>query len=107
MDFAQSLNTGMDVLRRHGLRLDPNLTLAIKALMQAQAITTLLFPGGGLLEQGVQVAQEEALKLVTSDNVNKVAKQALGMVAREVEQQPAQPERSHAGLADAVQEGPF
>ncbi len=84
MDFAQSLNTGMDVLRRHGLRLDPNLTLAIKALMQAQAITTLLFPGGGLLEQGIQVAQEEALKLISSDNINKVAKQALNMVAREV-----------------------
>ena len=84
MDFAQSLNTGMDVLRRHGLRLDPNLTLAVKALMQAQAITTLLFPGGGLLEQGVQVAQEEALKQVTSENVEKVAKQALGMVARQI-----------------------
>ncbi|MGE5603817.1 MAG: ABC1 kinase family protein [Nitrososphaerales archaeon] len=84
MDFAQSLNTGMDVLRRNGLRLDPNLTLAVKALMQAQAITGLLFPGGGLLEQGVQVAQAEALKLVTPDNVNKVAKQALGMVARQV-----------------------
>jgi ubiquinone biosynthesis protein len=84
MDFAQSLNTGMDVLRRHGLRLDPNLTLAVKALMQAQAITSLLFPGGGLLEQGVQVAQEEALKMVSPDNVNKVAKQALGIVAREI-----------------------
>ncbi len=74
----------MDVLRRNGLRLDPNLTLAVKALMQAQAITTLLFPGGGLLEQGVQVAQEEALKQVTSENVDKVAKQALGMVARQI-----------------------
>jgi ubiquinone biosynthesis protein len=84
MDFAQSLNTGMDVLRRNGLRLDPNLTLAVKALMQAQAITSLLFPGGGLLEQGVQVAQEEALKLVTTENANKVAKQALGMVARQI-----------------------
>ncbi len=84
LDFAQSLNTGMDVLRRNGLRLDPNLTLAIKALMQAQAITGLLFPGGGLLEQGVQVAQEEALKQVTPENLNKVAKQALGVVAREI-----------------------
>jgi hypothetical protein len=74
----------MDVLRLRGLRLYPNLTLAIKALMQAQAITTLLFPGGGLLEQGIQVAQEEALKQVTPENVEKVAKQALGMVVRQI-----------------------
>ena len=73
------------------MRLDPNLTLAMKALMQAQAITTLLFPGGGLLEQGIQVAQEEALKQVTSENVNKVANKALGMVAREISTQSAQP----------------
>ena len=87
----------MDVLRRNGLRLDPNLTLAVKALMQVQAITALLFPGGGLLVQGVQVAQEEALKLVTADNLNKVAKQTLGMVAREVSSQL--PSIQEAGLS--------
>jgi ubiquinone biosynthesis protein len=84
LDFAQSLSAAMDVLRRSGFRLDPNLTLAIKALMQSQAITGLLFPGGGLLEQGVQFAREEALKQVTPENVTKVAKQALGVVARQV-----------------------
>jgi ubiquinone biosynthesis protein len=84
LDFGQALNTAMDVLRRNGLRLDPNLTLAVKAMMQAQAITTLLFPEGGLLAQGVQMAREEALNLVTSENVAAAANKALGMVMREV-----------------------
>ena len=96
LDFAESLSASMDVLRRNGLRLDPNLTLATKALMQTEAITSLLFPEGGLLAQGVQVAREEALKQVTSENVNKVANKALGMVAREVSAQL--PSLSEAGL---------
>jgi ubiquinone biosynthesis protein len=84
LDFAQSLSTAMDVLRRNGLRLDPNLTLAVKALMQAQAISSLLFPEGGLLAQGVQIAREEALKLVTSDNIVNVASKAASTVLREI-----------------------
>ena len=55
MDFGQAISLAMDLLRDHGLRLDPNLTLAIKALMQAQAIATLLFPGGGIVADGVQI----------------------------------------------------
>jgi ubiquinone biosynthesis protein len=97
LDFAESLSASMDVLRRNGLRLDPNLTLATKALMQTEAITSLLFPEGGLLVQGVQVAREEALKQVTSENVNKVANKALGMVAREFSAQL--PTITEAGLS--------
>lgn len=107
LDFAQSLSTSMDVLRRHGLRLDPNLTLAVKALMQVQAITALLFPGGGLLVQGVQVAQEEALKLVTPDNVTKAAKQALGMVAREVSGQLPDLSQATLGWLKQYKKGRF
>jgi ubiquinone biosynthesis protein len=97
LDFAQSLGAGMEVLRRNGLRLDPNLTLATKALMQVEAITTLLFPEGGILAQGVQVAREEALKQVTADNLNKVAGKALGLVAREISAEL--PNLSEAGLS--------
>jgi ubiquinone biosynthesis protein len=96
LDFGQSLGAGMDVLRRNGMRLDPNLTLATKALMQVEAITSLLFPEGGIMAQGVQVAREEALKQVTAENLNKVAGKALGMVAREISAEL--PALSEAGL---------
>jgi predicted unusual protein kinase regulating ubiquinone biosynthesis (AarF/ABC1/UbiB family) len=97
LDFAQSLSTAMDVLRRNGLRLDPNLTLATKALMQTEAITSLLFPKGGLLAQGVGLAQEEALKQVNSENVSKVANKALGLAMREISGQL--PAITEAGLS--------
>jgi predicted unusual protein kinase regulating ubiquinone biosynthesis (AarF/ABC1/UbiB family) len=107
LDFAQSLSTAMDVLRRNGLRLDPNLTLATKALMQTEAITTLLFPGGGMLEQGVQVAREEALKQVNADTVNKVANKALGLAVREISAQLPAIQEAGLGWLKQFRKGRF
>jgi ubiquinone biosynthesis protein len=83
VDFGQAVSLGLDLLRKHGLRLDPNLTLAIKALMQAQAIATLLFPAGGIVAEGVEIIHEEALKVVTADRIYDEAKKQLSMMARE------------------------
>ncbi len=83
VDFGQAVSMSMDLLRQHGLRLDPNLTLAIKALMQAQAIALLLFPGGGIIADGVQMIREEALKAVTADRIFDEAKKQITMMARE------------------------
>jgi ubiquinone biosynthesis protein len=83
MDFGQAVSLALNLLRDHGLRLDPNLTLAIKALMQAQAIATLLFPAGGIVEDGVQMIKEEALKMVTADKIADTAKKQLTLAARE------------------------
>ena len=35
ISFGQAVNVSFDLLREHGLRLDPSLTLAVKALMAA------------------------------------------------------------------------
>jgi len=83
VDFGQAVNLALELLRRHGLRLDPNLTLAIKALMQAQAIAVLLYPEGGIIAEGVQMIREEALKAVTADRILDEAKKQLTLVARE------------------------
>jgi ubiquinone biosynthesis protein len=83
VDFGQAVNLALDLLRKHGLRLDANLTLAIKALMQAQAIATLLYPEGGIIAEGVQIIREEALKAVTADRIMDEAKKQITMVARE------------------------
>jgi hypothetical protein len=66
------------------LRLNPNLTMAIKALMQAEAISTALAPEGGLLADGVLIVQEEALKVVTADRIYEEAKKQVMSGAREV-----------------------
>jgi ubiquinone biosynthesis protein len=82
--FGQTVNLGLDLLRSHGLRLDPNLTMAVKALMQAEAFATLLFPEGGLVQQGSEMIREMALDAVTADKVVDVVKDQVMMSAREV-----------------------
>lgn len=82
--FGQTVNLGLDLLRSHGLRLDPNLTMAIKALMQAEAFATLLFPQGGLVEDGTQMIREMIQEQITADKVVDVVKDQVMMSAREV-----------------------
>jgi len=82
--FGESVNVSLNLLREHGLRLNPNLTMAIKSLMQAEAISTALAPEGGLLADGVQIIQEEALKVVTADRIIEEAKKQIMSGAREV-----------------------
>ena len=84
LSFGQSVNAAFDVLREHGLRLDPNLTLAIKAIMQAEAIATLLYPEGGLVNEGTPMIQELAVEAVTAEKVMQLAKDELMSAGREV-----------------------
>jgi ubiquinone biosynthesis protein len=82
--FGQTVNLGLDLLRSHGLRLDPNLTMAIKALMQAEAFATLLYPEGGIVQDGAEMVQELALQEITPDKVAELVKDQVMMSAREV-----------------------
>jgi ubiquinone biosynthesis protein len=82
--FGEIVSVSLAMLREHGLRLNPNLTMAIKAMMQAEAIATALAPEGGLLANGVQIIQEEATKVVTADRIVDEAKKQLLIVGREL-----------------------
>jgi len=82
--FGEIVNVMLNLLREHGLRLNPNLTMAIKAMMQAEAISSALTPEGGMLIDGVQIVQEEALKVVTTDRIIEEAKKQITSMAREV-----------------------
>ena len=68
--FGELMSVAFSVLSNHGLRLDSDLTLAIKAMMQAEAIYTALYPqGGGLSEHGFTIARELILQEATADNI--------------------------------------
>jgi ubiquinone biosynthesis protein len=84
LDFSQSLSLSMDVLRRNGLRLDSNLTLAIKALVQVIAMGTLLFPEGDVVAQSVDIIREETVNMVTAENMQAAATKAAGTVLRQI-----------------------
>jgi ubiquinone biosynthesis protein len=60
-DFKEVLAAGMGVLRDNGLRLDPNLTLALKSMTQASAFFVPLAPADRPFTQAaVEVVLEQA-----------------------------------------------
>jgi ubiquinone biosynthesis protein len=83
LSFGQVVNEALELLRKYGLRLDPNLTMAIKALMQAEAVSTLLYPQGGMSTDGARMIRELAVEAVTADKVADLAKKQLTITARE------------------------
>ena len=80
-DFDDVFNAGMAVLRDVGLRLDPNLTLAMKAMMQASAFFVPLAPAGkgfsdAALELALEQAQAPSTEVMVKEMAAKEAKQA-------------------------------
>jgi ubiquinone biosynthesis protein len=83
LSFGQVVSEALDLLRKYGLRLDPNLTMALKALIQAEAITTVLSPEGGFGADGPAMIRELAQEAVTPEKVVEVAKKQLTITARQ------------------------
>jgi predicted unusual protein kinase regulating ubiquinone biosynthesis (AarF/ABC1/UbiB family) len=105
--FGQTVNLGLDLLRSHGLRLDPNLTMAVKALMQAEAFVTLLYPEGGIVAEGAEMVQEMALQEITADKVVEVVKDQVMMTAREALKRLPSLQEATMGWLDQYQKGRF
>jgi ubiquinone biosynthesis protein len=105
--FGQTVSLGLDLLRAHGLRLDPNLTMAVKALMQAEAFTTLLYPEGGIVSDGAAMIQEMAVQQVTADRVVEVVKDQVMMTAREALKRLPSLQEATIGWLDQYQKGRF
>jgi predicted unusual protein kinase regulating ubiquinone biosynthesis (AarF/ABC1/UbiB family) len=78
------------ILRDHGLRLDAQLTLGIKAMVQAEAITRVLFPATDIVPWVNRYVQEFALEQVTADNVKKyVIKEGTGLMRDIMQRTPS------------------
>lgn len=106
-DFGQIVTASLNLLREHGLRLDPNLTMAVKALMQAEAISTLLYPQGGIAAEGVPMIQEMALQEVTAEKIVDVVKKQATLSAREVFKRLPTLQEATVKWLDQYQKGRF
>ncbi len=84
VDFPKVISAAMDALRDSGLRLDPQLTLAMKALVQAAAFTTTLRPEGyPFVENGYRIVEELVEENVTAEVLANAVKRQATFVARE------------------------
>ncbi|MGD8585132.1 MAG: AarF/UbiB family protein [Chloroflexota bacterium] len=82
--FGESVPVAFNLLREHGLRLDPQLTMAVKALIQAEAVTTNLYPEGGIVAEGVTLVRELAVQEITAERIQEEATKQVTMAAREI-----------------------
>ena len=82
--FGQIANEGFDVLRVHGLRLDADLTLAVKALVQTESVARALSTGSGLINEGVPMLRDMVLESITGEKILEVATKQVTTVAGEI-----------------------
>jgi ubiquinone biosynthesis protein len=105
--FGHMTSSALDLLREHGLRLDPNLTMAIKALTQGDAIVSALHPESGLTSEGVQIVKELGLQAVTAERVASEVKKQVMVTAREVVKRLPSLSDATLGWLDQYQKGRF
>ncbi len=105
--FGELVNVALGLLRNHGLRLDPQLTMAIKAMMQAEAVTTLLYPQGGIVAAGVPIIKEMAVQEVTPERIREEATKQVTMAAREVFKRMPSFQEATTKWLDQYQKGRF
>ncbi len=82
--FSTAVSQALSLLMESGLRLDPELTLALKALMQLEAITSTLLPDSSVVEMAERHVRQVAIDEITTDRVTEMIKREATNTAREV-----------------------
>jgi ubiquinone biosynthesis protein len=89
LDFAGIFSTSLDLLRSHGYRPDPQLSLAMKALTQAAEFMRVLYPPGHAGEfsaKAVQMTRELVAQTLTEERLTDFAKRQVTYAAGEAMQ---------------------
>jgi ubiquinone biosynthesis protein len=105
--FGQAVNAALGTLTDNGMRLDPELTLALKSLMQLEAITSVMLPDASVTEMANKQIRELAAKEVTTERIKQaVVKEATG-TARELARRMPTLQEATLGWLDQYQKGRF
>jgi ubiquinone biosynthesis protein len=84
MSFPMLFNEVMEVMRDNGLQFDPSLTLAVKSIMQMETISSLLFDGSGLIEQGIHTVRQLVREQITVEKASETLKREVSNALRGV-----------------------
>jgi ubiquinone biosynthesis protein len=104
------IQQGMDVLRESGYRLDAQLTLAIKAMAQAEAITAALTPearGSDFATMGVDALADLVPGAVNEEAILRAARKQAMSIAGEVAQRMPSVQDAAFMWIDQFQKGRF
>jgi ubiquinone biosynthesis protein len=105
--FGEVANEGFELLRIHGLRLDADLTLAVKALVQTESVARALSTDRGLLSEGVPMLRDMALEAISGEKIVDAAKQQLMGVAGQVAERIPTLSEATTKWLDQYQKGRF
>lgn len=84
--FAETLSLVMNVMREHGLTFDPGLILAVKSIMQMEAIGTRLFAGYNMVTIGSETTRELVREQFTGDKLYDTVKKEVTYTLRDISQ---------------------
>ena len=107
VSMTESMTVTFDVLRDHGLRLDTELTLALKSLTQVDAIVGVLMPDESMIDLANKLVREQALENVTSEKVQSYLTKQLTMTLREAVQRMPTFQEATLKWLDQYQRGRF
>jgi ubiquinone biosynthesis protein len=105
--MGNAVNVSLEVLRDNGMRLDSQLTLALKAMLQAETIARTLNPEASLIEMSGRMVPELLVDQITPENVTKVVAQQVSLSLREVLQRMPSLQDATVKWLDQYQKGRF
>ena len=101
------LDDVMDVMRTNGLQFDSGLTLAMKSMMQMEAIGQALFPEAGLVKEGVQTTLELFQEQLTPEKIANTVIDEATYTLRQVMQELPSLEEATRGWLQQYKKGRF
>jgi ubiquinone biosynthesis protein len=106
-DFSRLMSAMFGVLSKRGLRLDQALTMAVKALIQAEELVRTLSPSLPLVDTGYEEARELIEAQVTLDRIIQMAKTEATATAMELGRRLPSLREATFGWLDQYQKGRF
>ncbi len=106
-DFSRLMSAMFSVLASHGLRLDHALTLAVKALVQAEELVRTLSPNLPLVDTGYEEARELLEAEFTLDRILDMAKAEATATAMEIGRRIPSLRSATVSWLDQYQRGKF
>ena len=82
--FANSMSATLDVMYKHGLRLDTALTLAIKAMIQVEEAAFVLDPQMSLVEVAVDEGKLQFAQQISYDSVKEAVRREATRTVKEL-----------------------
>ncbi|MCA9903633.1 MAG: hypothetical protein KC547_07235, partial [Anaerolineae bacterium] len=82
--FSTMMRETLSIMYKHGLRMNHDLTIGVKAMMQAEEIVSTLGPDLGMVETAFDAAQGLLVEQINPETVSNLLKDQVNRTAREL-----------------------